>query len=1076
MMTLAEASQDAISLNPGVGDVDLALYKDSSGTPSLFVSGSDGVIHSNYGIKVTDDKKINFGDNGGYIHFRQSDTAVDYLVISGSGGTAGGGIVLSGSAIANAGFTEFYVGALVLDDKKLNFGNGLDASSEYDEDGTDELRFAGAAATFEQDVTFDNNVTLGVAPQDVTTATGRLTASLGMNIPDDKKLRFGSATGGDVTIRYDEASSDTLLFEGGDLLVTDDKKLYFGADKDAHIEYDEDGTDELRFAGAAVTFEQDVTFDNDVTLGVAPQDITTTTGRLTASVGMNIPDDQKLLFGSATGGDGFIEFRQSDTAIDYLVISGSTATNGGGIVLSGSQIIIDGTLSGASPLVVSGNMIMSGTQETSGNMIVSGNLTVSGNTIYNYGDFYNYRPDSQAMFHIDAANQRIKIYDDQKLYFGDGLDSFIEFRQADTAVDYLVISGTTATNGGGIVLSGSSVIVDGETTLTGDLTVQGGDIIGPEGANFKISSDQNFSIELDKDDAAPGKYFYVLDGGGSWVHRFGDDGKQRFGANDSEIAWGSGLNPDAYIKFRQSDTAIDYLVISGSTATNGGGIVLSGSQIIFDGVLSGASPLIVSGNMIMSGTQETSGNMVVSGNLIVTGNTIYNYGDYYNYRPDRQAMFHIDAANQRIKIYDDQKLYFGDGLDAHIEYDEDGTNELRFAGAAVTFEQDATFDNNVTLGVAPQDVITTTGRLTASVGMNIPDDKKLRFGSATGGDITVRYDEASSDTLLFESSGLTVAPGAAGGTAVTITHTDVDVPGLAISSVNPTTGIPLFVDHNDSATAAVSPTSFVLDFDKTGVTAAATTSSYTGTGINMLNAAANNATSRVFMTGSSIMVSSSHAAGHLNTSVGLEVVVEGADNNYAALFKSGNVGIGTESPSFALSVTDNNATNLGGSAGASLGVFNLNDNAANAGIFVSCGKNSPGGDNQVTWLVLADGDSTPIAYINYVHSGPTAGFVAASDRRIKTDVAPTKVNALEIINNIPLSEYRIARKNKEVTSLNRIGFIAQDCEAAWPEMVSEIDDKNYDHKLKAIAPSTLVPVLVKAIQELAAEIKVLKEK
>ena len=44
----------------------------------------------------------------------------------------------------------------------------------------------------------------------------------------------------------------------GSFHIADDKKIIFGADNDASIEYDEDGTDELRFAGANVTFEQGV--------------------------------------------------------------------------------------------------------------------------------------------------------------------------------------------------------------------------------------------------------------------------------------------------------------------------------------------------------------------------------------------------------------------------------------------------------------------------------------------------------------------------------------------------------------------------------------------------------------------------------------------------------------------------------------------------------------------------------------------------------------------------------------------------------------------------------------------------
>ena len=57
-------------------------------------------------------------------------------------------------------------------------------------------------------------------------------------------------------------------------------------------------------------------------------------------------------------------------------------------------------------------------------------------------------------------------------------------------------------------------------------------------------------------------------------------------------------------------------------------------------------------------------------------------------------------------IPDDVFLTFGTGGDVTIEYDEDGTDELRFAGAAVTFEQAVTFDGNVTLGDAAADTIT----------------------------------------------------------------------------------------------------------------------------------------------------------------------------------------------------------------------------------------------------------------------------------------------------------------------------------------------------------------------------------
>ena len=62
----------------------------------------------------------------------------------------------------------------IMDDTKLTFGNGDDASFEYDEDGNDVLLYAGA----------------------------------NIRIPDDTKIEFGSS--GDAGIEYDEDGTDQL--------------------------------------------------------------------------------------------------------------------------------------------------------------------------------------------------------------------------------------------------------------------------------------------------------------------------------------------------------------------------------------------------------------------------------------------------------------------------------------------------------------------------------------------------------------------------------------------------------------------------------------------------------------------------------------------------------------------------------------------------------------------------------------------------------------------------------------------------------------------------------------------------
>ena len=166
------------------------------------------------------------------------------------------------------------------------------------------MRFNGADAVFTQPVSFSRNVAIGGSNTFVATVTSQLTASEGILIADDKKIFFG--TGKDASIEYDEDNTNKLIAslpasggrveipddvayaleikegsnsyvafsstDGSERLlvskqirITDDTKLAFGNAADATIEYDENGTDELRFSGAAVTFEQVATFGASVT-------------------------------------------------------------------------------------------------------------------------------------------------------------------------------------------------------------------------------------------------------------------------------------------------------------------------------------------------------------------------------------------------------------------------------------------------------------------------------------------------------------------------------------------------------------------------------------------------------------------------------------------------------------------------------------------------------------------------------------------------------------------------------------------------------------------------------------------
>ena len=108
------------------------------------------------------------------------------------------------------------------------------------------------------------------------------------------------------------------------------------------------------------------------------------------------------------------------------------------------------------------------------------------------------------------------------------------------------------------------------------------------------------------------------------------------------------------------------------------------------------------------------------------------------------------TASVGMLIKDNQKLYFGDGFDASIEYDEDGDDELKFAGAAVAFAQAVSFDANVTLGDAATDVTTVTGLLSASQDITLAADKDVHF---QGGGGPVIYDSENSQYYRIEVQG-----------------------------------------------------------------------------------------------------------------------------------------------------------------------------------------------------------------------------------------------------------------------------------------------------------------------------------
>jgi len=674
-------------------------------------------------------------------------------------------------------------GALIADDKKLYFGTGQDASIEYDENGTDELRFAGAAATFEQNVTFDNNVTLGVAATDVTTVTGRLTGSQG--ITSTGKAYFNSdVTLGNAAADVTTATSQLTASEG--LLIPDDRFLSFGTGNDASIEYDENGTDELRFAGAAVTFEQDVTFDNDVTLGVATTDITTVTGRLTASQGMLISDDKKLYFGN--GQDASIEYDENGS--DRLVIDAPS----GGVDITGSlyvsgsvyanEYVVDTMtttitnieqrgstkfgdssddtheFSGSLYVADDAKIYFGGNQDAyieydengTDELIISGALGGIDIQMPQAADALTLSYAGGAWMTVSTAggqsdytqfNKSVNIIDDTGLYFGTGFDINMQYDEDGT--DTLLVDGT-----GGMTLAddfklyfgtGLDASIEYDEDGTDELIISGAvggmSILGP------ISSTDSVTIG-----SAAGSLITV--DSANMVTVFNESARV---ADDKKLYFGT--NEDASIEYDENGT--DELIISGAL----GGIDIQMPQAADALTLSYAGGAWMTFSTAGGQNNYTQFNQGVN---IVDDRGLYFGNDFdVNMKYDEAGTdtLLVDGTGG-MTMADDFKLHFGTGLDASIEYDEDGTDELIISGAVggISILGPLSSTDSVTIGSAAGSLITVDSANMVTVfneSARVADDKKLYFG--TNEDAYIEYDENGRNRLIVSgaSAGIEIS-------------------------------------------------------------------------------------------------------------------------------------------------------------------------------------------------------------------------------------------------------------------------------------------------------------------------------
>ena len=106
------------------------------------------------------------------------------------------------------------------------------------------------------------------------------------------------------------------------------------------------------------------------------------------------------------------------------------------------------------------------------------------------------------------------------------------------------------------------------------------------------------------------------------------------------------------------------------------------------------------------------------------------------------------------------------------------------------------------------------------------------------------------------------------------------------------------------------------------------------------------------------------------------------------------------------------------------------------------------------------------------------GTSVTSDRRIKTDIVDA-TSKLEDINKLKVRNFDFITADGNQDGKKHIGFIADEFKTVFPSMVKEMKIKAYGKEytdLQSITDSALIPILVKAIQELSAKVTTLESK
>ncbi len=188
------------------------------------------------------------------------------------------------------------------------------------------------------------------------------------------------------------------------------------------------------------------------------------------------------------------------------------------------------------------------------------------------------------------------------------------------------------------------------------------------------------------------------------------------------------------------------------------------------------------------------------------------------------------------------------------------------------------------------------------------------------------------------------------------------------------------------------------------------------------------------------------------------------DTERMRITSGGFVGIGTTAPDYQLEVKAN-TTNY------STMVKNSSTTTPN-GLYIYFDQSSSSNTTQQFLRAESTAGQKAAIYTNGTFGSATSTYGGISDIKLKENIISATPKLSDLLKVNVVNYNFIKDKNKE----KHLGVIAQELETIFPNMVFETIDDKTGESIKSVKYSIFIPMLIKGIQELKAELDNLKNK